>query len=376
MTLKRVLSGALTLILVVLVVAMLAGQILGQPVLLGYVTSGSMEPTISEGDGYVVIPSFVTETPQEGDIVVYDAREFEGGGLTTHRIVGEQRGGYVTKGDANPFTDQDSDEPPVTNGQIVGVLPQPGGEPITIPYLGTVVGGIQGVIKIPVERLGVGNASSALVFLGIGLLVLAGLTGEGRDTRRSRERGNVVSSRLLAAVAVVIVVGAATVGMVMPAGVYEFGVIATSDPASASEEVEPGGSTEFTYRTNNGGLIPAMVIVDPASDGVTTSPGRAILTGGEETEVTVTARAPPEEGRYVRSIHESRYIVVLPPGLIAALHQVHPLLALAAVDAVVALFVLGIFLAYFGTGMVRYRSGPDHVPASTRLRRRLRRFRW
>jgi signal peptidase len=373
MKLDRLLGTAVTVLLVVLVVSMVAGQVLGQPVLLGYVTSGSMEPTISEGDGYLVVPTFVTGSPQEGDIVVFEAREVQGGGLTAHRIVGERSGGYVTKGDANPFTDQSGGEPPVTEGQIAGVVVQIDGDPVTVPHLGTAAEGLRGLVAAPISLLGVGNAGPVLMFVGIGLLLLAGFSGGGRTTSRDRDRRNVVAVRLLAAVAVVVVTGAATVGMVMPSGVYEFGVVATDNPGEAPEQVEPGGATEFTYETTNGGLLPTLIITEPASDGVATSPDRTVLGGSQKTEVTVTATAPDEEGTYVRSIRETRYLLVLPPGVIAALHSVNPLLALAAVDLVVALFVLAVFFAAFGRGLVRFRSGPNHVPARTRLRRRFRR---
>jgi len=68
-------------------------QLLGQPILLGYVATGSMEPTMDAGDGFVSVPSAVTGDVEEGDVVVYQARELHDGGLTTHRVVGETEEG-------------------------------------------------------------------------------------------------------------------------------------------------------------------------------------------------------------------------------------------------------------------------------------------
>jgi hypothetical protein len=65
---------------------------------------------------------------------------------------------------------------------------------------------------------------------------------------------------------------------------------------------------------------------------------------------------------------------VLPPGVLAALHRISPLLALLAVDIVVAGFVIAGSVAVFGTGYLRLRAGPD-VPLSVRARRRWRQFR-
>jgi len=108
--------------------ALIAGNLLGTPVVLSFVETGSMEPTIQTGDGFVVLPPAVTGDVSAGDVVVFDARELEGGGLTTHRIVNETDDGYITQGDANPFTDQDDSEPPVSDDQIVAVAWQPNGQ--------------------------------------------------------------------------------------------------------------------------------------------------------------------------------------------------------------------------------------------------------
>jgi len=50
---QRGVELAVEVVLVAVVVALLAGQALGQPVLLSYVTSDSMAPTIDAGDGVV-----------------------------------------------------------------------------------------------------------------------------------------------------------------------------------------------------------------------------------------------------------------------------------------------------------------------------------
>ncbi|MFC6975369.1 signal peptidase I [Halomicroarcula sp. GCM10025709] len=115
------------MVVVLFLVSMVVGQLLGQPVLLGYVTTGSMQPTLDPGDGFVAIPAALAGPVDEGDVVTFRAEEIQGGGLTTHRVVDRTDRGYVTRGDNNPFTDQDGGEPPVTDAQIVAVVWQPGG---------------------------------------------------------------------------------------------------------------------------------------------------------------------------------------------------------------------------------------------------------
>jgi signal peptidase I len=105
MTATGLLKRALPVAVAAVVLLFVLGQLPGQPILLSYVATGSMEPTMDAGDGFVAVPSAVTGPPSEGDVVVFDARELHDGGLTTHRVVDETDEGDVTKGDANPFTD-------------------------------------------------------------------------------------------------------------------------------------------------------------------------------------------------------------------------------------------------------------------------------
>ena len=371
----HIVRTGLTAAFVVVVLALLVGQAVGQPVLLGYVTSDSMEPTISEGDGFVTVPAFVTGEPEEGDVVVFDAKELHDGGLTTHRVVGETDEGYITKGDANPFRDQDADEPPVREGQIVAHALEVNGEVVTIPHLGTAVMTVHSAVTAPFETLGSEQAGTILVFAGLVLLVLAGAMSDRhqRETSRTRNREAVVSARLIVLVAVVIVVGAATLAMVMPAGVYEFQVAATDDPTDDPNVVEPGETAQIEYETQNSGILPVLVITEAVDEDVAVEPEQSVLTRGDRVESTVSVSVPDEPGVYHRHVRQSRYLVVLPPRVLAGLHAIHPIAALVAVDLVVAALVLATGRAIFGTGHLRMRTAPDHVPLAVRLRRRFRR---
>jgi len=54
---KRVLSITLQVAAVVVVLSLVAGQLLGQPILLSFVETGSMQPTLDPGDGFVAVPA-------------------------------------------------------------------------------------------------------------------------------------------------------------------------------------------------------------------------------------------------------------------------------------------------------------------------------
>ncbi|MFC4249151.1 signal peptidase I [Natribaculum luteum] len=380
---------AVGLVVAAVVVLLVLGQVLGQPILLGYVATGSMEPTMDAGDGFVAIPGVVAGPIEEGDVVVFDADELHGGGLTTHRVVGVTDEGYVTKGDANPFTDQDGGEPPVSDAQIVAVALQINGEVVTIPHLGAVIMGIHGVLEsgygILASTVGLTTSASSddlgslLVGLGVALLgvglLLDRLGPTQRQTSRSTSREHVLALRATLGVIVVVLVTVATAAMVAPSGVTEYGLVSTDDPTDDPQIVAPGETTELSRTVDNAGFVPVVVVLEAESEGVAVDPGRVTVGSRTTTTVTVTLTAPDETGDYVRHVGEYRYLAVLPPSVLGRLHAVHPLVAIAAVDAVVVGVTVAVVLAVFGGGDLRLRSAGDHVPLSTRIERKLRRWR-
>lgn len=384
MTLRSYVEGAIGTLLVVVVIALVLGQLLGQPILLGFVSSGSMEPEMNAGDGFVAVPSQLAGDVSEGDVVVFEAEELHGGGLTTHRIVDETEEGYVTKGDANPFTDQDGDEPPVTEAQIVAHALQIGDTVVTIPYLGTGVmafqsaaDGLQGSVATALggdgglERTQLGAAFVGLGIFFIGLALLTGSRGT-RELVRSTSRPDVVSIWVVGGAVIVVLVVAATAAMVVPAGIQEYGVASAETPEEDPLVIEAGGSSTVDHTVSNDGFVPVVVFFDPG-DSVTTDPDRVVVGGSATGETSVTLSVPPEEGRYTRYVTEHRYLVVLPPTLIAALHAIHPVVALLTIDLVIATAGVLAIAALFGTGDIRLRSGKD-VPLAYRLRRKLRKW--
>ena len=377
MKLRRLVTGTVTVLLVVMILVLVIGQLLGQPLLFGFVTTGSMEPALSPGDGFVTVPPMLAGEPTPGDVVVYEAETIQGGGLTTHRIVGETEQGYVTRGDANPFTDQDGGEPYVTENDIVAYALQINGGVVAIPYFGTAVSGIRSTIAAPFDLLGADQTGTVMVFGGMVLLLLAGAMGgaTNRSTSRSRSRDELIAVWVVVLLAAVVVTTAATLAMVLPASSYNIEVVVTDSPTADSQVVAPGGTANVTYETYNSGVFPTLVITDPLDEPVTVEPERAVLGMSGQRTIYVRMDAPREPGEYTYGVRESRYLLILPVGVLAALHSIHPLVALLAVDLVVALFIVTVGIGIFGTEYFRLRSSPN-VPLKVRLRRKLRRFWW
>ncbi|GAB3322749.1 hypothetical protein GCM10027355_22820 [Haloplanus salinarum] len=377
------LSVAGEVLAIVVVVALVAGQALGYPVLLGFVETGSMEPTLNPGDGFVAIPTAIDGDVEEGDVIVFRAEQIQGGGLTTHRIVGETERGYVTRGDANPFTDQDGNEPPVKDAQIVAKAWQVGGSVVVIPHLGTAVMGLQSAVTDTQRTLASVTGSRSLLgtqgltYLLLGLSVLLYLfdlfvtDGTDRDRSRSRSRDRGLSSRVIVAGLAALIVLTATASMVVPAGTQEFGVVSADFDSKNPTIIRQGTAESLTYRVPNAGVVPVVVYLTPASEGVETTPERLRVPGRSSANATLTLSAPPETGYYRRYVSEYRYLAVLPPSVIDACYRVHPWLPIFVVDAVIGVPFYLFGMSLVGSGRLRSRSrSRDGVSTLRRLLRR------
>ncbi|WP_435067263.1 signal peptidase I [Haloplanus sp. C73] len=379
---RRAFSLAVELLVVVLVISLLAGQMLGQPVLLSYVETGSMSPTMEPGDGFIAVPSALTGPPESGDIVVFRAEQIQGGGLTTHRVVGETDEGYVTRGDANPFTDQDGGEPPVKDAQIVAEALQIGGTAVVIPHLGTAVMGLQSVVggaqRWLATTLGMRSllGSQGLLYLAFGLSAVVYVldllfAGGGPSRERSRSRDDGVSTQLILLGMALLVVSTATAAMVVPAGSQQFGIVSAEFESDRPTTIPQGESSDLEYTVPNAGLVPVYVYLEPGSDGVEVDPERVYVGGRASVNATMTLHAPPETGYYRRYLVEHRYLAVLPGGVIDALYRLHPWAPIVAIDFVIGgtVYLLGTVLV--GTGRIRDRSH-DRPSKLRRLASRLR----
>ena len=369
MSIRLTVTRALELFAVTVVLALIVGQVLGQPVLLAFVETGSMSPTLEPGDGFVAIPAQLAGPPEDGDVVTFRAEEIQGGGLTTHRIVGETDRGYITRGDANPFTDQDSNEPPVKQAQIVAVAWQPGGEVFVVPHLGTAVEGVQGVLEWTQRNLAATLGTRSLLgaqgiaYLLFGVTLLYYLVGEllsrdgrkrGRDGKRDRDSG--LDSRLVVLGLTLLLVGGMTAAMVAPGGQQEYGVVSAEFESERPTVIPMGESNTIPYAVGNNGFVPVYVYVDPASEGVSVEPDRLRVERGEVKNASVTLQAPPRTGYYRRYVVEHRYLALLPAPTIDTLHDFHPWVPVVVIDLLIGVpfYLLGIGL--LGRGRIRRRS--------------------
>jgi hypothetical protein len=136
-------------------------------------------------------------------------------------------------------------------------------------------------------------------------------------------------------------------------------------PGAAVEDSEDITEGESEVTVHNEGLVTMAVALSPRTEAVSVTDGFVEVPPGEEK--TVSAVPTRRSDRYV--LGESRYFVVLPSTVLERLHSANPLLALAAVNLVISVGVVGLCLGALGGGRQRGRGGTS---LATRLMRRLR----
>jgi len=372
--LLQYLAGGL---LIAVIVLLLGSQLLGQPAIV-FVETGSMAPTLEPNDGFLAVPAVIADDPEVGDVILFQSQNLGGGELTTHRVVDITEEGYITQGDANPFTDQDGDEPPVSEGQIRAVALTVGDGIVTIPGLGASVGAvrsvgtvIQNVVLVPLGiDIEVTTLSTAAMIAGLVLFVYGTITGASDKRQRSRSRGGVFDNAVIViAVLALVVVIPLNVSMLLPSGVYQYEILSSEAPTDNEQIIPVGGESDVTYAMQNSGYLPVLVFLEPASDGVTVTDSQIYVPRRSTVETSITMQAPDQTGSYLRFVREYRYLVVLPPSLIASLHAIHPIVAVGAINLFVGGIVVGLSVATVGTDRLRLRSRKRELELGEELRR-------
>ncbi len=381
---RRVLGATAQSVLVVVLVAVVIGQLIGQPVLLAYVTSDSMEDTISTGDGFIVLPAVATGAPEEGDIIVFNAKTLNdnAGGITTHRVEETTNEGLITRGDNNPFTDQDAGEPPVKNRQVIGEAVTIGSQPIVIPHLGSALGAIRDGISNIQRQIAIalgtrsllGTQGLAYILLGFGVLLYAGSAffesggNRSRRRRRKRSRKRRITNTQMAVILGIVLVGSLTATMTIAGGVQEFSVVSAQYNSPGPTVIASGETETMNYTVPNGGVLPMQVYLDPAGEGVRT-PDESVLVGpGETKTMDVDFSVPDETGYYPRYVAEHRYLTIIPPSVIDLLYRIHPWLPVIVIDSLVFVVFLAVTTKLLGRGYIRSR------PSRSKLLRRIKRL--
>jgi len=318
-------TGLLVAVLVV-AVAVSAGVL---PVHLSYVTSDSMEPTLSEGDGYVLVEGDVSR----GDVVTFSTAD----GYVTHRVVGVGSDGYTTRGDANPTTDQAAGVPPVTDEQVLGTALTLGGRLVVVPGLGAVAAFV--------------DAYRPILVGGLALLLLASVVG-GRTTPNGA-----VPSRGLARI------GDAAFPLLVGVTLACVAVLAVSVTTRHVTFVATAVDTGTTLTVGEPAVrqVTIDIVRAPFTQVVVDAQGAtAVARDVSGTTATLDLRVPAqsEPGPVTAAVAVYPYPAVVPRRLVVWLHGIHPWVACVGST----LFVVGPFWLAYGLlfdGHEPFHEGPS-----------------
>jgi signal peptidase len=335
------------------------------PVSLGYVSSDSMTPTLAPDDGFLLV---TVSDPDVGDIVTYFDPRSET--LVTHRVVGRADDGFLTRGDANPTTDQAAGAPVVTREAVVGVVVEHNGQALVVPSLGVIARALSGNLPLVI---------ALLVVVAVAREVLASRAVAARAVVRS---GDVVWPMLATAfVVTTVIVATAPISYGIDAVVTTSGVGASLP--TDSEVVEPldvavlqSPVTTLLVETKSGRIADSETRVVAAStlDRFSTARSTRALplplvdaavpvATDREYVLPVSVVTPTDPGFVAVELAVFPYPATLPEPVLLWLHGVHPAVA-AAVSVGVGLLPLALLYRLAFDSRVPLRLTPRWRPGT------------
>lgn len=289
----------------IVLLAVVVGAFLAPPTApagVSFLESDSMEPTVSVGDGVVLVPA---GTVEPGDVVTF--RSDHRDEYVTHRVVGETAAGYVTQGDNNDVTDQAAGHPPVPADAVVGEVLTVVGRPVAIPGVGTAATGIRR------------HRGELLAVLIVGSLAVA--------ARGSRPRRTPVSEGQLFRLALVAGTIAAVVPMLIGGSAVGLALTDATEPTDPNAISVADGPATVDLDTSSYRLLTTVVTAEGAAVRRTESADGTL-------QITLS-RAAAYSGESNATLHVYQYPPILPAGVLAPLQALHPAIAGIATTAVI-----------------------------------------
>lgn len=319
------------LTLVILVLPPLLTLLRQQPTLTASIRTWSMVPQLTRGDMVFLLPVMDSTELSQGQIIAFYAPEHGIREWTMHRIVGgDAESGFITKGDANEWTDQEgSGYPPIRQEWIGGVVPTLGSLPLKVPLLGYLPLWLEENVQSPI-----------FITLFLVVLVVVLLLDEIFKPKKRRKKealqkhhlyfiGGMAFAVLMAAVMLM-----GSLFITFPYGVSASPAVLMNSDVGV---LEKGTDCELTLaKLQKHGGVPSFYLAVSYDPQVQLEQSYFFLGGGEETELKATLYAR-EEGSYQSSITVLMVLPFLPPGIIELLARTNIWLVFSVVSLLPAL---------------------------------------
>ncbi|MBO1911005.1 signal peptidase I, partial [Microvirga sp. 3-52] len=199
----RIINALLALAIICTLIAAVGSAITKKPVLLSVIRSNSMYPVWERGDMVIIKNINEKDVIQNGDIVFFKTEEgsLADKGWIAHRVMdGNESIGFITKGDANNYTDQNDGTGLIDREWIAAKAFTIGDTPIVIPKLGH--------LSLLVEKYQ--GSSFLLPAIALILAALIGI-GELKSSRIRKKRENGIELQfiyILGGLTIVVIMGA------------------------------------------------------------------------------------------------------------------------------------------------------------------------
>lgn len=300
--------------------------ILNAPLLIAYIKSDSMSPTLNKND--LVFINIFDRNFNEGDIIVFNSN----GNWICHRVVKDTADGFITKGDANIATDQFSGKQAVLDSEIIGKIVSVDGDPINIP-LGSGVETAENVF-------GKNKVLILFIFALGGILLLSG----GEKRRKGKKYLRIRTSTLFIASSLLII-AVFSLANVIAFEKREISYGTTSAGGLREEWVLPGEEFSRQIELENKGSYPYYYVLSSESPNLNIENGDFILYPGESKILEIHVKAPEDTNLHTEKIMVAKYIPLLPLEGIRALSN-FPYLPVLVMDLEIALVLVLIY--FFG----------------------------
>jgi signal peptidase len=328
----RTLSICFYLIVLVLLAAAVGSAITKQPLLMSAVRSNSMYPVLERGDSVFVKRITPRHIIKVGDIVIFktESGSYSSQGWIMHRVVeGNETDGYITKGDANELTDQESGGTvPIKSEWIASRAVTLGGIPIKIPLLG--------YIPLYMEKFHKNPYTLPVIAVILAIIVgFSELTG-GKKKRGQKSRLDIQMIYFFSGLTIVIALGTSMLAtghhLTIHYQVSETnkGVITGSSVGilKVGEEFE-----QSLVKLENKGFFPIMATITGSDSQISFSNDEIFLKPGGQYEVMMNIHAQ-RPGKYESPISVGMFFPILPTWVICMLAKKSFWLALCIISLI------------------------------------------
>lgn len=307
-----------------------------KPMLLTSVRSNSMYPLFQRSDMLFVKSISDSYKVKIGDIVVF--KVYDGGlsskGWIVHRIIsGDEESGYITKGDANEYTDQSSGGTgPIQRNWIVSKVITIGKKPMKIPLIG--------YIPLWMEKFQKNSYTLPLIAILLATIIAVNeiISGKKKKKKKRVKRSGLELQMLyfFGGLTLSVIIGASMMAssqrIYLPYEVSEvkngilmgsnIGIIRVGD-----EIMKP-----LTTVSNNG-IFPIITTINTKDKQITLNQSRAKLRKGSSIEIEMQLNAT-KVGKYTSTIHVGMFYPFLPNEWIYYLAEKNYGLALIVVSLI------------------------------------------